>query len=173
MEEVVTRKLGRVAANEVELAYETFGDPHDSPIVLVMGLGTQMIGWPDEMCEGLGQPIFISWFGSTIATSAGSTHLHDVPAPRLIDVLLQRRQPPYRDRGHGRRRGWPSRCPGTDRRPSGGGVDGRLHRPDRRPGACGSSPLAHADDDVDGLSNGRAARPPGLRPHAEAAGGLR
>jgi pimeloyl-ACP methyl ester carboxylesterase len=30
----------------IELCYETFGDPSDPPLVLVMGLGLQMIHWP-------------------------------------------------------------------------------------------------------------------------------
>jgi hypothetical protein len=44
------RTLGRVAANGIELAYETFGDASTPPVVLIMGLGTQMIAWPDELC---------------------------------------------------------------------------------------------------------------------------
>src|SRR2546421_837566 len=38
---------------EIELCYETFGDPSDPTALLVMGLATQMIGWPDEFCEQL------------------------------------------------------------------------------------------------------------------------
>ncbi len=45
--------IQRVQAGEVELAHETFGDPADPPLLLVMGLGTQMLGWPDELCEAL------------------------------------------------------------------------------------------------------------------------
>ena len=44
---------GRVAANGIELAYETFGDAGAPPVVLIMGLATQMIAWPDELCDGL------------------------------------------------------------------------------------------------------------------------
>ena len=40
-------------ANGIELCYETFGDPDDVPLLLVMGLGAQMITWPVELCEGL------------------------------------------------------------------------------------------------------------------------
>ncbi|MCU1496724.1 MAG: alpha/beta hydrolase [Acidimicrobiales bacterium] len=38
------------AANGIELAYETFGDPADPTILLVMGLGAQMIGWDEGFC---------------------------------------------------------------------------------------------------------------------------
>ena len=36
---------------DVELCYETFGDPSDQPLLLIMGLGTQMIAWREEFCE--------------------------------------------------------------------------------------------------------------------------
>jgi len=42
-----------VKANGVRLAYEAFGDPANPAIVLMMGLGTQLIGWPIALCEGL------------------------------------------------------------------------------------------------------------------------
>jgi pimeloyl-ACP methyl ester carboxylesterase len=88
------RQQGRVTANPVELAYETFGNPADSPIVLVMGLAAQLIGWPDELCEGLAeQEHFVIRFDNR--DSGGSTHLHDLPTPRLTDVALRRRPPPY------------------------------------------------------------------------------
>jgi pimeloyl-ACP methyl ester carboxylesterase len=38
---------------DVELAYETFGDPAHPALLLVMGLGTQMLGWHEAFCEAL------------------------------------------------------------------------------------------------------------------------
>src|SRR5436305_11402569 len=38
---------------EIELCYEEFGDSDDPPMLLVMGLATQMTGWPDEFCSQL------------------------------------------------------------------------------------------------------------------------
>jgi pimeloyl-ACP methyl ester carboxylesterase len=40
-------------ANGLRLAYDEFGNPSDPALVLVMGLGTQMIAWPEALCEGL------------------------------------------------------------------------------------------------------------------------
>ena len=37
----------------IRLCYETFGSEDDPPMLLIMGLGMQMIGWPDEFCEQL------------------------------------------------------------------------------------------------------------------------
>jgi pimeloyl-ACP methyl ester carboxylesterase len=42
-----------VEANGLRLEYESFGDPAAPPIVLIMGLGVQMILWPDALCEML------------------------------------------------------------------------------------------------------------------------
>jgi pimeloyl-ACP methyl ester carboxylesterase len=38
---------------EIELCYETFGDPSKPTALLVMGLAAQMIAWPDEFCRDL------------------------------------------------------------------------------------------------------------------------
>src|SRR3954470_23681881 len=40
-------------SDEIELCYETFGDPNDPTVLLIMGLATQMIGWPDDFCRQL------------------------------------------------------------------------------------------------------------------------
>jgi pimeloyl-ACP methyl ester carboxylesterase len=39
--------------NGIELCYETFGDPQDEPLLLIMGLGSQLVYWPLELCEAL------------------------------------------------------------------------------------------------------------------------
>lgn len=36
--------------NGLTIAYETFGDPKDPALLLVMGLGAQMVGWDDGFC---------------------------------------------------------------------------------------------------------------------------
>lgn len=40
-------------SNGIRLAYETAGDPKDVPILLIMGLGMQLIAWPDDFVDGL------------------------------------------------------------------------------------------------------------------------
>jgi pimeloyl-ACP methyl ester carboxylesterase len=82
------------AANGVEIAYETFGDPAHPPVLLVMGLGTQMIAWPDELCQGLAdRGMFVVRFDNRDVGL--STHLRDVRAPAPLDVVLRRAAPPY------------------------------------------------------------------------------
>jgi pimeloyl-ACP methyl ester carboxylesterase len=43
------------SANGIELAYDTFGDPTAPTILLVMGLGMQLLGWEPEFCEQLAE----------------------------------------------------------------------------------------------------------------------
>src|SRR5687767_13871161 len=38
-------------ANGIELYYETFGDPSDPALLLVMGLGAQMTAWDEDLCQ--------------------------------------------------------------------------------------------------------------------------
>lgn len=38
-------------ANGIELEYDTFGDPAGVPLLLIGGLGTQLIAWDQEFCE--------------------------------------------------------------------------------------------------------------------------
>ena len=45
--------MPRARANGIEIEYETFGDPADPTLLLVMGLGGQMILWPEELCSDL------------------------------------------------------------------------------------------------------------------------
>ncbi len=41
----------RARVGDVELVYETIGDPSDPALLLVMGLGMQLIHWDRELCE--------------------------------------------------------------------------------------------------------------------------
>lgn len=45
--------MPRVATNGIEIAYEEFGDPRATPLLLIMGLGAQMILWHEDFCGAL------------------------------------------------------------------------------------------------------------------------
>jgi len=51
--EVPYREPAIVAANGIEICYDAFGDPAAPPLLLVIGLGQQMIAWDEEMCRQL------------------------------------------------------------------------------------------------------------------------
>jgi pimeloyl-ACP methyl ester carboxylesterase len=42
-----------VRANGIDICYETFGDPAAEPLLLIMGLGAQMVLWDDAFCVQL------------------------------------------------------------------------------------------------------------------------
>jgi pimeloyl-ACP methyl ester carboxylesterase len=76
-------EIEHAAVGEIEIAYERFGDPDDPPVLLVMGLATQMLGWPDEFCAGLAaQGHFVVRFDNR--DIGLSTHLHDAPPADLM-----------------------------------------------------------------------------------------
>ena len=73
-------------SNGIELAYETFGDEGGRPLLLVMGLGAQMLYWHDEFCRqlaGLG-----AWVVRFDNRDCGlSTHLSDAPPADVMAAL--------------------------------------------------------------------------------------
>jgi pimeloyl-ACP methyl ester carboxylesterase len=42
-----------VRANGINLCYQSLGDPGAPVILLIMGLGMQLIAWPDAFCASL------------------------------------------------------------------------------------------------------------------------
>jgi len=75
---------------DIELCYETFGDPADPALLLIMGLGTQMLGWDEQFCTTLAGRGFhvIRYDNRDIGRS---TILDSYPAPTLSQLL--RRDP--------------------------------------------------------------------------------
>jgi pimeloyl-ACP methyl ester carboxylesterase len=72
-------------ANGVEIAYQTFGDPKDPTLLLVMGLGAQLIHWPEEFCELLaGRGFHVVRFDNRDV--GHSTKMEDLPVPDLAAV---------------------------------------------------------------------------------------
>ena len=52
----------KAKAGAVELAYETFGDPSRPPVLLVMGIGSQMINWHEDFCTAFSEDRFVIRF---------------------------------------------------------------------------------------------------------------
>lgn len=79
-----------MTANGVELYYETAGDPDAPALILIMGLGTQMIAWPDAFVGGLADAGFhvIRYDNRDIGLSS---HLTDVDAPNPMWLMLASR----------------------------------------------------------------------------------
>ena len=45
--------MPRAQTNGIELEYESFGDPSKPTVLLIMGLGVQMLGWDERFCNML------------------------------------------------------------------------------------------------------------------------
>jgi pimeloyl-ACP methyl ester carboxylesterase len=52
----------KARAGSVELAYETFGEHDRPPVLLVMGIGSQMIAWHEDFCRALSQGRYVIRF---------------------------------------------------------------------------------------------------------------
>jgi pimeloyl-ACP methyl ester carboxylesterase len=76
-------------ANGIELAYQEVGDPDGEPLLLVMGLATQMIAWPEELCSMLAERGFrvIRFDNRDVGHS---TRLDDAGVPGRFDLFLGR-----------------------------------------------------------------------------------
>jgi pimeloyl-ACP methyl ester carboxylesterase len=71
---------------DIEICFETFGDPADPALLLVMGLGTQMLGWHEDFCTDLAGRGFhvIRYDNRDIGRS---TILTSAPVPSLGQIL--------------------------------------------------------------------------------------
>ncbi len=74
--------MPRARVNGLELEYDTFGSPADPPLVLVMGLGAQMVTWETGFCELLAEGGFhvVRFDNRDIGLSS---YLDDLPVPDL------------------------------------------------------------------------------------------
>jgi pimeloyl-ACP methyl ester carboxylesterase len=81
---------------DVELCYETFGEPSAPALLLVMGLGTQMIGWPIGFCRELaGRGFHVIRYDNRDV--GRSTRFDHVPPPRTGEIFRRRiAQPAYK-----------------------------------------------------------------------------
>jgi len=81
--------------NGIELCYQEMGDPEGEPLVLIMGLGTQMIAWHEDFCGMLAERGFrvVRFDNRDIGRS---TKVRSKGAPNVLDLLVGRGAPEYR-----------------------------------------------------------------------------
>ena len=48
--------MALVAANGMQFEVESFGNAADPAVLLIMGLGMQLISWPDAFCRRVARP---------------------------------------------------------------------------------------------------------------------
>ncbi len=73
---------------DLKLCYETFGAADATPLLLVMGLGSQMILWDEEFCERLAMEGF--WVIRFDNRDVGrSSILRDAPVPKQWQLVIR------------------------------------------------------------------------------------
>jgi pimeloyl-ACP methyl ester carboxylesterase len=78
-------------ANGIEIAYQEIGDPGGEPLLLVMGLATQMVAWDEPFCAMLAERGFrvIRFDNRDVGHS---TKIEAAGVPKRTDMLLGRRR---------------------------------------------------------------------------------
>ena len=81
--------MARARSNGIELEYEAIGNPADPALLLIMGLGAQLIAWDDELVLGLARRghFVIRYDNRDVGLS---THFDGAPAPTALEVIGRR-----------------------------------------------------------------------------------
>jgi len=78
--------MAQASVNGIELCYETFGSESDPPVLLVCGLGMQLVGWSAEWFDALvGEGLYVVAFDNRDVGL--STHLSAAGVPDLSALL--------------------------------------------------------------------------------------
>ena len=91
---VVERPSQRARVNGVDLAWDSFGDPKARPLLLVMGLGLQMIAWDDALCEALAaRGFYVIRFDNRDVGLSTSFDAYGDPNPLQVFDQLRKKRP--------------------------------------------------------------------------------
>jgi len=79
--------MSNVTANGIQIEYGTFGDESNPPLLLIMGLGAQMIVWDSEFCQQIADRGYhVIRFDNR--DTGLSTHFHDAALPDVAAAML-------------------------------------------------------------------------------------
>jgi pimeloyl-ACP methyl ester carboxylesterase len=86
--------IEQVEANGITMAYESLGDPGGRPLLLVMGLGSQLVSWPPALCRRFVDRGFrvVRFDNRDVGQS---THFSDAGVPDLAALAAGNGRPPY------------------------------------------------------------------------------
>ncbi|AFM15697.1 putative hydrolase or acyltransferase of alpha/beta superfamily [Mycolicibacterium chubuense NBB4] len=93
-------RTGTAASDDVNIHYEDMGDPNDPAVLLIMGLGAQLIMWRTEFCEKLvDQGLRVIRYDNRDAGLSTKLHGQSSESPLLVRMgrsLIGRKSPaPY------------------------------------------------------------------------------
>jgi pimeloyl-ACP methyl ester carboxylesterase len=91
--------MAKATANGIQIEYETFGASSGRPLLLIIGLGGQMIQWDDDLCQGLAKRgYYVIQFDNRDVGRSTKFETGGVPnIPAIIEKILKGEevQPPY------------------------------------------------------------------------------
>lgn len=93
-------ELRHVEANGLRLAWDSFGNPADPAVLLIMGLSCQLVHWPRSLCQQLADAgLYVVRFDNR--DMGASTRLSEAGTPDIVRTYLRSRlglrvQVPYR-----------------------------------------------------------------------------
>ena len=78
--------MPNVTANNIQIEYDTFGDPSSPPLLLIGGLGVQMIVWDEGLCNQLaGQGLYVIRLDNRDVGL--SSKIDEAGEPNIMEVL--------------------------------------------------------------------------------------
>lgn len=86
MSNVVHSEEKIVPVNGIEICFDTFGNKDDQPILLIMGLASQMIIWDERFCSALASAGYyvVRFDNRDIGLSS---KLDDMPVPNILQLM--------------------------------------------------------------------------------------
>ena len=77
--------MPKANVKNIEIEYETIGDPLSKPLLLIAGLGSQLLAWSDEMCENLAsRGFFVIRFDNR--DIGLSTKVEEAGMPNFVEI---------------------------------------------------------------------------------------
>lgn len=79
--------MPQAQANDIQIEYATFGSPDARPLLLLRGLGTQMVQWAPEFCQQIADAghYLVIFDNRDVGLS---THFSDSPVPDMGEVFM-------------------------------------------------------------------------------------
>lgn len=92
-------RVPKTTFNNIEIEYETIGDPKLKPLLLIAGLGSQMYAWSDEMCNDLANNgFFVIRFDNRdvgLSTKFGDAGIPDFTEINAVYARGEKPEVPY------------------------------------------------------------------------------
>ena len=80
--------MTQVRANGIDIEFESFGREADPAVLLIAGIGEQLTGWPDSLCNGLAARGF-RVIGFDNRDVGKSSHLTALGAPAVAEIVAK------------------------------------------------------------------------------------